>query len=125
MHRVRFCLGVQIDFLVEKAQAKGIALPDFVVRQLPERIEYTGLGVRAEIRDESLHLFGTHGADHAAILTVRALGRDWSVITEPKEPIELRPAFDRLRACLLADLAQAFRRLEAHQLATRAAAVLE
>lgn len=73
---------------------------------LPERIEYAELGVRLDVRDEVLRIFGTHGDGEHTILTVRLLGRDVALIREPKEPFDLAPQLDRLRALAAAQLQQ-------------------
>lgn len=65
---------------------------------LPDRIEYIELGLRVEIRDEWLYVFGTHGTGERSILTVRLLGQDWPLLTQPDEPLHLRPWLDRVRA---------------------------
>lgn len=65
---------------------------------LPERVEYSKLGVRLEVQDEELHIFGTHGEKEATILTVRLLGRDLPLIQEPKRSFDLGPVFDDLRS---------------------------
>lgn len=58
---------------------------------LPERIEYTRLGLRIDIRDEVLNVFGTHGSDGRAILTIRLLGQDLELVKEPRQSFDLRP----------------------------------
>lgn len=73
---------------------------------LPERIEYSELGVRLEVQDEVLRVFGTHGEGDRTILTVRLLGRDVALISEPRDPIDLAPQLDRLRALAAAQLQQ-------------------
>lgn len=64
---------------------------------LPERVHYEALGLRLEIRDEELFVFGTQGPDEHTILTVRVAGRSVPLVREPAEPYDLRPYFDQLR----------------------------
>lgn len=65
---------------------------------LPERVEFTRFGVRLEVRDEILYVFGTHGEREETILTVRMFERDMPLINEPRRSFDLRPWLDRLRA---------------------------
>lgn len=65
---------------------------------LPERIEYVRLGVRLEIRNEWLTVFGTHGPNERTILTVRLFDQDVALVNEPSTSYELTPALDKLRA---------------------------
>ncbi len=67
---------------------------------LPERIEFTQLGLRLEVRDELLRVFGTHGPREKTILTVRMFEQDLPLVHEPEQPIDLRPMLDTLRARL-------------------------
>lgn len=76
----------------------GIELPAF----LPERFEYTRLGVRLEIRDEVLYVFGTHGPRDRAILSIGAGGQDMPVLFEPENSFDLRSQMDKTRARLAA-----------------------
>ncbi len=64
---------------------------------LPERIEYSQLGCRLEVRDESLHVFGTHGEREQTILTVRLLDRDVPLLFEPERAFDLTGWLDQLR----------------------------
>ena len=64
---------------------------------LPERIEYTRLGFRLQVRDEVLQVFGTHGLDEKIILTVRMGGHDIPLVPEPPTSFDLRPWLDDLR----------------------------
>jgi len=77
---------------------------------LPERIEYTQVGLRLDVRDELLHVLGTHGARDKTILTVRTAGQDVPLIVEPDSPFDLRVWFDPWRAAAVEYLRQ---RLEA------------
>ena len=56
---------------------------------LPQEVEYTKLGVRLEYRDGKLRVGGTHGADHAMILTVRVFGREFGIIREPQRTFDI------------------------------------
>lgn len=89
----------------------GITLPEAVWQLLPERFEYAKLGVTLEAQDELLYVFGTHGPHEKTILSVRLNERDWPVLVEPEDPIDLRPALDGLRAQLQAHFAQRWRTL--------------
>ena len=71
-----------------------VDLPDV----LPERIEYTQLGVKLDVRDEVLHVFGTHGPREKTILTVRLAELEMPLIREPEQPFDLSGWFDKLRA---------------------------
>lgn len=64
---------------------------------LPERIEYTQLGVRLEVRDEQLYIFGTHGPRDSVILTAKLFGRSIPLIPEPSDAINLEPWLTKLR----------------------------
>ena len=50
---------------------------------LPERLEYSRLGVRIRVRDGELRLLGSHGVDGKTILTARVWGRDVELLREP------------------------------------------
>lgn len=65
---------------------------------IPARLEYTKLGVRLEVQDEELRVFGTHGEKERTILTARLFGKELALITEPHNAFDLSPAFDDLRA---------------------------
>ncbi len=71
---------------------------------LPDNIAYTRCGVRFDVRDESLRLFGTHGAREKTILTVRAGGVDIPLIFEPENPVDLTPWLDPVREAMLVGL---------------------
>jgi hypothetical protein len=87
------------------SRALRLNLPPAVAEQLlPERIEYTRLGVKLEVRDEILHVFGTHGEHEKTILTVRLLDRDLPLLFEPQRSFDLHHWLDRLRAQGLAHL---------------------
>ncbi len=78
----------------------GMELPNF----LPERFVYTQLGVRLEVRDEVLHVFGTHGPHGKTMLTVNLADNEVPVLNEPEQPFNLAPLFDAWRPRLLAEL---------------------
>ncbi|TWT40310.1 hypothetical protein RAS1_40180 [Phycisphaerae bacterium RAS1] len=65
---------------------------------LPAKIEYVKLGVRIEVRDEIMTVFGTHGEKERTILTVRLLEQDVALVNEPRTSYELTPELDKLRA---------------------------
>jgi hypothetical protein len=71
-----------------------VNLPDV----LPERIEYTRLGARLQIRDEELYVFGTHGPGGKTLLTVRLFEREVPLLFEPDSPFDLRGWLDGLRS---------------------------
>lgn len=79
---------------------------------LPERIEYSRLGVRIEVRDEVLTVFGSHGERNQVILTVRLYGAELPLIREPKSSFDLRPTLDALRASAAAALETRWREWE-------------
>lgn len=64
---------------------------------LPKRIEYKRLGVRVEVRDEQLFIFGTHGEKQKTILTVLLGGRELGLIQEPEACFDLRPLLNDVR----------------------------
>jgi hypothetical protein len=64
---------------------------------LPERIEYVKLGMRLEVHDERLHIYGSHGPGDKTILTVRLLGNELPLVKEPENPIDLRASLDAAR----------------------------
>lgn len=85
---------IEGKLLVEAAsRLLHVALPSI----LPQRIEYTKLGVRLEIRDEELYVFGTHGEREKTILTVLLYGQALPILREPESPFDLRPSLDALR----------------------------
>jgi len=73
---------------------------------LPERVEYRELGVRAEVRDEVLHVRGTHGPRERTILTVLLQGVELPLVFAPQRPIELSPYLDPWRDRAAAELAR-------------------
>lgn len=83
--------GALLRALAEKAL--HVRLPNI----LPSRIEYTQLGLRLEVRDEVLHVYGTHGPGERTILTVRVAGQDFPLLFEPRQPIDLSELADWLR----------------------------
>ncbi len=83
-------------------RALGVRLPAFV--PLPERLEYTALGARLEVRDEVLQVFGSHGPRRKTILTVRIGNADVPLVFEPENPIGLAPSLTALRARAAEDL---------------------
>jgi hypothetical protein len=74
----------------------GFELPEF----LPERFEYARLGVRLQVRDEQLYVFGTHGPREQVILTMPFGGQELPIVLEPEAPFDLRPWLDDLRTRL-------------------------
>lgn len=77
--------------------ALRVELPAFIAERLPERFEYTRLGVRLDVRDEELRLSGTHGPAGRTLLTARLMQREVPLVSAPSEPIDLRPWLDALR----------------------------
>lgn len=97
-------LVIRDDVIVEADATLNVTAPDdlpgFVDRELvgrlakswvgvnpaallPERLEYSRLGVRLRVRDGELRLLGSHGADGKTILTARVWGRDVELLREP------------------------------------------
>jgi hypothetical protein len=91
-------------------QATQMTIPRALLDRLPERIPYSRLGVRLEVRDELLDVLGTHGPKERCILTVRIAGQDVPAIFEPADAINLTPQLDELRVRLQAHLREALRR---------------
>ena len=89
----------------------GVELPEALVAQLPERFEYSRLGVRFELRDEVLHVFGTHGPRQKVILSMSLAGREVPIVLEPEKPFDLRAYLDGLRSRVLPEVEQRWRRL--------------
>jgi hypothetical protein len=87
----------------------GLSLPPV----LPERIEYSDLGVRLDVRDEVLHVFGTHGDRDRTILTVVIGGAALPLLVEPGAPIDLHPQLDALREQAAAYVAERVRAVSA------------
>ncbi len=85
----------------------GVPLPTF----LPERFTFTRFGVRLEVRDELLYVFGTHGPRQKAILSISLGGEEVPVLYEPENPIDLRAALDDLRRRLAATVERGLQRL--------------
>ena len=85
----------------------GFPLPTF----LPARFEYAQLGVRLQVRDELLYVFGTHGTHQKVILSVTLGGQNVPVVFEPESPFDLRPMLDGVRTRLEAELAERLRSL--------------
>ncbi len=85
----------------------GLPLPTF----LPERFEYTRFGVRLEVRDEVLYVFGTHGPRQKAILSVTLGGEEIPALFEPEAPIDLHAALDNLHRRLAAAIQEGMQQL--------------
>lgn len=83
--------GRLLHAMAEKALQ--IQLPNI----LPERVEYVRLGLRLEVRDEVLRVYGSHGPGERTILTVRIAGQDFPLIQEPRRPFDLTELTDWLR----------------------------
>lgn len=83
-------------------QALQIQLPSV----LPERIEVAHLGLRIEIRDEQLTVFGSHGNRENTILTVKLMGQELPLIFEPKQSYDLTPWLDSVRTATAAQIMQ-------------------
>lgn len=77
-------------------------------RILPERIGYTHLGVRLEVNDERLTVFGSHGQRGDVILSARLFGAEVPLIPEPKESYDLSPWLDQVRAAASRAVAERF-----------------
>jgi hypothetical protein len=106
--------SIERNLLSEMLQRTlGVPLPSF----LPDRFEYTQLGVRLEVRDEMLYVFGTHGPRQKTILSVSIGGQELPALFEPEEPIDLRAPFDSLRVRLAAAIELGLRRIGDHPVA--------
>jgi hypothetical protein len=92
-------------------RALGVELPEALAAQLPERFEYSRLGLRFELRDEVLHIFGTHGPRQKVILSMSLAGRELPLVLEPEQPFDLRVYLDDLRSRVLPEVEQRWRRL--------------
>lgn len=100
---------VDRSFVSEAMRAVfGLTLPTF----LPQRFAYHELGVRLDVRDELLHIFGTHGPGQTTLLTMELAGRWVPVIQEPGTPIDLRPLLDEMRKEARRRLAQQLRQVQ-------------
>lgn len=93
------------SLVVEVLQrAFNVTLPAMLAQRLPERFPYDQLGVRLEVRDESLYVFGTHGPREQSILTVELFNQPITVVRQPQTPIDLQPQLDRWRREMLSEL---------------------
>ncbi len=98
--------------LLQEAVRRALRLnlpPALAERILPERVEYTRLGFKLEVRDEILYVFGTHGERERTILTVRLLDRDLPLLFEPQRAFDLGEWLDKLRAEAATHLEQRLR----------------
>jgi hypothetical protein len=95
---------IERNLLLEAlSRVLGLRLPEWLMAllaQLPERLEYTQLGVRLEVQDEVLHIFGTHGPRDKTILTLRVNGQELPAVFEPESPIDLRGTCEEWRGRL-------------------------
>ncbi|MBI5865471.1 MAG: hypothetical protein HZB38_13375 [Planctomycetes bacterium] len=64
---------------------------------LPPRIEYSHFGLRIEILDEELRVYGSHGDKERTVLTIKLLGKEIPLIFEPRDAINASPWLDSLR----------------------------
>lgn len=71
----------------------GLRLPPI----LPGRVDYAQLGVRIDVRDEQMYVFGTHGERDQTILTAVLAGAEVPLVREPGAAIDLRPMLDDAR----------------------------
>ncbi|MFH1746524.1 MAG: hypothetical protein ABIG44_05700 [Planctomycetota bacterium] len=96
---------IRVEQTAEDTWIEGRLVTELVSRALdvnvppffPERIQYTQLGCRIEVRDEVLYLFGTHGPREKTILTVNMVGQEFPLILEPKHSFDLTSWLDLLR----------------------------
>lgn len=84
--------------LLREVLGRALRLP--IPPVLPEKIEYTRLGLRVDVKDERLRVYGSHGEDNKTILTVRLWGRAFPLVGEPARDFDLAPLLDMLRAKL-------------------------
>lgn len=80
---------------------------------LPERIEYSQLGLRVEVKDEILAVFGSHGDRNQTILTVKLMGTELPLVTQPASSFDLHVPLDEFRAAATKTLTQRWREWEA------------
>jgi hypothetical protein len=66
----------------------GIDVTTLLPSQI-EQIEYTNFGMRLVLNRHELRVRGTHGKNNKNILTIRALGREFSLLTEPDDPFHV------------------------------------
>jgi len=68
---------------------------------LPKQLEYTQIGARLLVRDNQLRILGTHGSRGDTILTIKVFGRDFGLVKEQLQTIDLKPyissLLDRIR----------------------------
>ena len=53
-------------------------------RILPERVEYVQMGMKLLLDREGMRIRGTHGPEGRTLLTIRLLGRDVGILTQPE-----------------------------------------
>lgn len=58
---------------------------------LPEQLEYTQIGARLLVRDNQLRILGMHGNHGDTILTLKVFGRDFGLVKEQPQTINLKP----------------------------------
>lgn len=87
--------------LIEHAAGKlmGIELSSLVVATLRrlETVTYSRFAFKLLADNGQLRVLGTHGPGKRVILTVKVLGTDLPVVTQPENPVELAPIIAMLR----------------------------
>jgi len=58
---------------------------------LPKQLAYTQFGARLLVRDNQLRILGTHGNRGDTILTIKVFGRDFGLVKEQPDTIDLKP----------------------------------
>jgi len=86
------------DLLVAGAEkAFDFTWPEALPRDLlPDKVEYTHLGLRLLVRDNEMRILGTHGARGDVILTVSVFGAPIPLVKEQKNTVDLTPYLDSL-----------------------------
>jgi len=86
------------DLLLAAAEkAFDFTWPETLPRDLlPERVEYTRLGLRLLVQDNRMRMLGTHGSRGDVILTARVFGAPIPIVKEQKSTTDLTPYLDLL-----------------------------
>lgn len=87
----RWISGDLIRSITERAL--GVSMPPL----LPDRVPFSKFGVRLEVKNERLYVYGTHGPREQTILTGEIFGRPVPLISEPADSYDLSPQLEQLR----------------------------
>ncbi len=88
------------DLLLEVLERALGSAPVGLGSILPEQIQYSRLGLRVRVEEETLYLHGLYGPKEDIVLTLRAPGFDFDV-REPRHAVQLAPLLDRHRNAVL------------------------